>query len=67
MTPIKEIAKQKERENGNEKISQKEMIWYLIHQIDNLKGNIETKVDKKTFRWAISGGLVLLGILLALV
>ena len=53
---IREIAKQLKQENGNAKISQNELTWYIIHQIDNIQeklSNVVTKDDCKEHRDSI--------------
>ena len=59
---MKDIIDKKKSENGNEKLSMKEMMWYLVAKIDKIDERIDDhikicneqfnqKADKKLLYW----------------
>lgn len=40
MKGIKEIAKAKKKENGNDRISNKDLLWYIIDKFDEYEKRI---------------------------
>ena len=50
MRNIKKIAKEYKNKNGNEKITNKELLWYMIGEFDELKGRVtKTETRQKMF------------------
>lgn len=50
MKDIKKIAKKYQDKNGNEKITNKELLWYMIGEFDNLKDRVtKTETRQKMF------------------
>ena len=57
---IKQVAKKYRDKNGNEKITNKELLWFMIGEFDELKTRVtKTETKQKIFMWAIP---LLLGI-----
>ena len=54
MSNIRKIAKEYRDKNGNEKISNKELLFYVIAKFDKLEERItKTETKQKIFMWAI--------------
>ena len=54
MKNIKEIAKEYKAKNGNEKITNKELLWYMIGEFDGLKTRVtKTETRQKIFMMLI--------------
>ena len=50
MKDIKKIAKEYRDKNGNEKITNKELLWYMIGEFDELKIRVtKTETKQKMF------------------
>ena len=50
MRDIKKIAKEYKNKNGNEKITNKELLWYMIGEFDELKDRVtKTETRQKMF------------------
>jgi len=50
MKDIKRIAKEYKEKNGNEKITNKELLWYMIGEFDELKTRVtKTETRQKMF------------------
>lgn len=47
---IKKIAEQYQKENGNSNFTIKELLWYNIHQVDELKRESITHIECKEHR-----------------
>ena len=51
---IKAIAKEYKAKNGNEKITNKELLWYMIGEFDGLKTRVtKTETRQKIFMMLI--------------
>jgi len=51
---IKKIAKKYMEQNGNEKISNKELLFYVISKFDTLENRVtKTETKQRMFMWAI--------------
>ena len=62
MGDILEEAKQRQnRDINNGRLKTDDMLWYLISRVDSIHDSLDSKVDKKMFRWAM--GLLVTGIL----
>ena len=54
MSDIRKIAKEYRDKNGNEKISNKELLFYVIAKFDKLEERVtKTETKQKLFMWAI--------------
>ena len=54
MKDIKAIAKEYKAKNGNEKITNKELLWYMIGEFDGLKTRVtKTETRQKIFMMLI--------------
>ena len=54
MKDIKKIAKEYKAKNGNEKITNKELLWYMIGEFDSLKTRVtKTETRQKIFMWSM--------------
>lgn len=65
MKDIKKIAKEYKDKNGNEKISNKELLWFMIGEFDDLKTRVtKTETKQKIFMWLVPiiVGIVAVGI-----
>ena len=62
---IKQVAEELKIKNGN--LSQKELLWYLVHRVDAIEVKLNGKVDKSMFRWFVTTGVVILSVLLTIV
>ena len=68
---MKELIERIKKQNGNERLNEKDMLWYLVERIDNLhekfdeqckncNEKFDKKLDKNVFIKAIS--LIIAGI-----
>lgn len=48
------IIEEMKRKNGNESFTQKDLTWYMLHQLENINTKLDNKVSKTTF-WKITG------------
>ena len=54
MRDIKKVAKEYRDKNGNEKITNKELLWFMISKFDKLEERVtKTETKQKVFMWAI--------------
>lgn len=56
---IKKLAKEMKKQNGNQSITNSDMLWYLVHKVDNLDARLDcavTKEDCKNIRQSQNAG-----------
>lgn len=54
MKNIKKIAKEYRDKNGNEKITNKELLWFVISKFDDLENRVtKTETKQKMMLWFI--------------
>lgn len=54
MKDIKKIAEEYRNKNGNDKITNKELLWFMISKFDDLEKRVtKTEVRQNLFMWAI--------------
>jgi len=68
MKNIKEIAKEYKEKNGNEKITNKELLWFVVAKFDTLENRItKTETKVKMMMWfvpvTITGAAIIIGVI----
>ena len=68
MKDIKKIAKEYREQNGNERITNKELLWFVISKFDNLENRVtKTETNQRLFKWAfpiiITAVVVVIGLI----
>ena len=68
MKNIKEIAKEYKEKNGNEKITNKELLWFVVAKFDTLENRItKTETKVKMMMWfvpvTITGAAIIIGVM----
>lgn len=54
MKDIKKIAEEYRNKNGNDKITTKELLWFMISKFDGLEERVtKTETRQNLFMWAI--------------
>ena len=54
MKDIKKVAAEYRNKNGNEHITNKELLWFMISKFDKLEERVtKTETKQKMFLWAI--------------
>ena len=54
MKDIKKVAKEYREKNGNEKITNKELLWFVISKFDNLENRVsKTETRQKMIMWLV--------------
>ena len=66
MKNIKKVAKEYREKNGNEKITNKELLWFVISKFDNLENRVsKTETRQKMIMWLvpvmIAGAAIIIG------
>ena len=52
MKDIKKVAKEYREKNGNEKITNKELLWFVVAKFDTLENRItKTETRQKMIMW----------------
>ena len=52
MKDIKKIAEEYKNRNGNDKITNKELLWFVISKFDDLENRVtKTEERQKLFMW----------------
>ena len=65
MKNIKKIAKEYKAKNGNEKITNKELLWYMISEFDKVKVRVtKTEATQKILMWLFPICIVVIGIIM---
>lgn len=68
MRDIKKIAKKYRDRNGNEKITNKELLWFVISKFDDLEERVsKTETRQNMMLWFIPVVITLTAIIVSLV
>ena len=68
MRNIKQVAKEYRDKNGNEKITNKELLWYMIGEFDELKDRVtKTETRQKMFMIAFPAIVGIVAIVVGLI
>jgi hypothetical protein len=67
MKDIKKIAKEYREQNGNERITNKELLWYMIGEFDDLKTRVtKTEATQRLFKWGFPIAITVVVIIMGL-
>ena len=65
MKNIKKVAKEYREKNGNEKITNKELLWFVVAKFDTLENRItKTETTQKILMWLFPICIVVVGIIM---
>ena len=65
---IKKVARKYREQNGNEKITNKELLWFMIAKFDELENRqSKTEMKVKMLMWGIPIGISITAIVVGLV
>ena len=68
MRNIKQVAKKYRDKNGNEKITNKELLWYMIGEFDELRDRVtKTETRQKMFMIAFPAIVGIVAIVVGLI
>ena len=68
MRNIKKVAKEYREKNGNDKITNKELLWFVISKFDTLENRVsKTETKVKMMMWfipvIITGAAIIIGVM----
>ena len=68
MRDIRKIAKEYKARNGNEKISNKELLWFMISKFDELENRVtKTETRQNLSMWFIPVAITVTAIVISLI